>query len=532
MSAQPHDRASQADLAPVHEEPQPQRTAIVLKPNLSYRARRRAAAKHARAALYELRSGGYLDPAALCGAAFTSPFVVRRRRQLPWRSAGRILVMALVLAVIGATPELGSNLGAIQNAERPPYAAAKAGFVELRVAKRAPAVFAPAEPSTGDTVNRRVAVLGETDLSAKSVAIEAVTPPVAAEPRLFVDSAFATHVVTNGETLGAIAERYRLPVAALAVANIIDPRLLPAGRRLRIPQSPGVPHTVREGETVETIAAQYGVPPETVRAFVSNRLDGDRVLLAGEEIFVPGAMPADLPTDAELAVVLARPVAVVRDNQTNIRTGPATAYERLGYLGATTPVMLLGRHDGWFNVLTVEGSQGWVAADLLDFDMLVAGQLPDIVELPPLPTPAPRSPVGPEPAPPPAVDRWVWPASGEFSSGFGYRKLPYGGFHNGIDIANGRGTPIRAARSGRVTAAGWCGGYGYCVKIDHGDGFVSEYGHLYAQPVVDVGQSVQAGQKIGGMGRTYGRGGYATGVHLHFTIKLGGKAVNPLRYLP
>jgi murein DD-endopeptidase MepM/ murein hydrolase activator NlpD len=132
------------------------------------------------------------------------------------------------------------------------------------------------------------------------------------------------------------------------------------------------------------------------------------------------------------------------------------------------------------------------------------------------------------PAPPP---RWVWPARGTITSTFGPR---WGGFHNGLDVANAAWTPIYAARAGTVTEAGWCRGYGYCVKIAHDSGLATIYGHLIDQPVVARGDAVAAGELIGSMGSTYDRagGGYSTGVHLHFTITLNGQAVDPLRFLP
>ncbi len=81
---------------------------------------------------------------------------------------------------------------------------------------------------------------------------------------------------------------------------------------------------------------------------------------------------------------------------------------------------------------------------------------------------------------------------------------------------------------------GWCSGYGYCVKLDHGGGFTSEYGHLDGEPPVQLGQQVSAGTIIGLMGTTYDLegGAYSTGVHLHFTIKRNGAPVDPLKYLP
>ncbi|MBA3944751.1 MAG: M23 family metallopeptidase [Herpetosiphonaceae bacterium] len=129
---------------------------------------------------------------------------------------------------------------------------------------------------------------------------------------------------------------------------------------------------------------------------------------------------------------------------------------------------------------------------------------------------------------------WMWPTFGTITSGFGLRDMAVGHFHNGVDIANPQGTPIGAARDGVVIEAGWCSGYGYCVKLQHTAGFESEYGHLAGPPPVKVGQVVSVGTIIGAMGTTYDEagGGFSTGVHLHFTIRSYGVAVDPLRYLP
>ncbi len=128
----------------------------------------------------------------------------------------------------------------------------------------------------------------------------------------------------------------------------------------------------------------------------------------------------------------------------------------------------------------------------------------------------------------------MWPTFGVITSGFGLRDMVVGHFHNGVDIANAQATPIGAARDGVVTEAGWCAGYGYCVKISHAGGFSTEYGHLAAPPLVKAGQTVQAGTVIGLMGTTYdaAHGGFSTGVHLHFTLRLDGTAIDPLLYLP
>jgi murein DD-endopeptidase MepM/ murein hydrolase activator NlpD len=121
--------------------------------------------------------------------------------------------------------------------------------------------------------------------------------------------------------------------------------------------------------------------------------------------------------------------------------------------------------------------------------------------------------------------RWLWPAKGVFTSGYGWR---WGRMHKGIDIANSVGTPILAALSGRVTFAGWNdGGYGYLVEITHDDGSRSLYAHQ-SRILVQVGEDVVQGQQVGQMGST----GRSTGPHLHFEIHAPGYgAINPIELL-
>lgn len=118
---------------------------------------------------------------------------------------------------------------------------------------------------------------------------------------------------------------------------------------------------------------------------------------------------------------------------------------------------------------------------------------------------------------------------GTLTSGFGYRKDPISGvrkFHNAIDIAAPRGTPVYAYTNGKVVTAGWGNMTGNYVVIDHGSGLRTKYLHL-SSISVSVGQTVKVGQKIGGVGST----GYSTGNHLHFEVTKNGVAVNPLLYL-
>ena len=116
-----------------------------------------------------------------------------------------------------------------------------------------------------------------------------------------------------------------------------------------------------------------------------------------------------------------------------------------------------------------------------------------------------------------------------FTSGFGVRRDPKNGrarMHKGADFAGPRGTPIHATGDGVVVFAGWQSGYGRVIKIRHAFGFETVYAHLN-KIRVKKGQRVAQGDRIGDMGNT----GRSTGVHLHYEVRVGGKPVNPIKYI-
>jgi murein DD-endopeptidase MepM/ murein hydrolase activator NlpD len=117
----------------------------------------------------------------------------------------------------------------------------------------------------------------------------------------------------------------------------------------------------------------------------------------------------------------------------------------------------------------------------------------------------------------------IWPVSGPITSGYGSR---WGRLHAGIDIAVPTGTPVVAAASGQVIVAGWMGGYGNLVVIDHGGGLATAYAHN-SSVAVGSGSSVSQGQTIAYAGST----GNSTGPHVHFEVRVNGSAVDPLGYL-
>lgn len=413
------------------------------------------------------------------------------------RLARHSIVVALVLLVLGA--ELAATLPG-----------------------RAP-TLAPASPTLRREPVGEAVVAPLVPLSIGPIRLGAGPEPAApalSQPVELAGPFRTIHLLAAGETLGAIAARYAVTVESLVWANgLQEGDALVLGQPLRVPSVSGVPYVVAAGDTAVSVAERFGVAVEAIASLPSNHVDGDLGLAPGSEIFVPGAQ-VQLPGEwlgaigglDGIAALRAERAAVVRSAQTNLRTGPSLDHPRLAQLDAGRRVALRARNGDWL-LVEIGAVRGWMRTDMLDGAAEQVEALPVSNDFPP---------------PPP---RWVWPARGTLTSGFGPR---WRSFHNGIDIASRAWTPIVAARSGTVKEAGWCSGYGYCVKLRHDGGVETIYGHLIDRPVVRRGDEVNAGELIGHMGSTYDRagGGYSTGVHLHFTVLVNGKAVNPLRYLP
>lgn len=120
-------------------------------------------------------------------------------------------------------------------------------------------------------------------------------------------------------------------------------------------------------------------------------------------------------------------------------------------------------------------------------------------------------------------------ARSNVTSRFGFRNHPILGgrrMHSGIDLSAPMGTPVYATALGVVTGAGWRGSYGILVQLHHAESYETRYGHL-SRLAVQAGQIVEPGQLIGYVGST----GRSTGPHLHYEVRRGGRAIDPLPYM-
>lgn len=125
----------------------------------------------------------------------------------------------------------------------------------------------------------------------------------------------------------------------------------------------------------------------------------------------------------------------------------------------------------------------------------------------------------------------IWAHMGKINNEFGFRRNPFGGrfyeFHSGMDIDGERGDLVVAPAHGLVIKAGYQGGYGNMIEIDHGNGLTTRYGHL-SKIEVEIGDTIQRGQLIAYVGST----GRSTGPHLHYELRLDDRPINPRRFLP
>lgn len=318
-------------------------------------------------------------------------------------------------------------------------------------------------------------------------------PPRASRPPVVTPRAHSvaatSHIVQPGETLGGIAGRTGAGVAAIAAANhLAPPYVLRTGQRLVIPG--GRYHQVAAGETGIAIARAYGV--SWSQMVVANGLDAPYVLRTGQRLRLPddpATAPADRKADSRKA-----------EGRPSLASAP----------------------DG----RTLE--ERAAAFDIGIDDILTGSQpaLPKKDAAPRKAIPAPPTNGAAQNAAAAFQGRFAWPVSGPILSGFGAKGG--GRVNDGIDIGATHGVPVRAAAPGVIAYAGHeIAVYGGLVLINHGDGWVTAYGHMDGIKVAR-GAKVTAGQAIG----VVGAAGYGGQPQLHFEIRRDRKPVDPLSRLP
>jgi murein DD-endopeptidase MepM/ murein hydrolase activator NlpD len=247
-------------------------------------------------------------------------------------------------------------------------------------------------------------------------------------------------------------------------------------------------YIVQPGDTVQGIAATFGLNPETIMWSNSAIEDLPDLLRIGQEVVI---LPIDgvyheVKEGDSLASIAAKYKVEV-----DAIIGAANEWNRLQPSDfAITPGMKL---------IVAGGSKPYVPKLVTAYN-------------------------GPIPSGARGTGRFQWPVIGRITQDYWFG-------HRGLDIAAPTGSGVYAADGGFVTFAGWTDvGYGYLIRVDHGNGFATWYAHLNGFSVV-LGQAVERGQLIGFVGST-GSTGNSSGPHLHFEIRTGDGLLNPRLYLP
>jgi len=371
------------------------------------------------------------------------------------------------------------------------------------------------------------------------------------------------HHIRESDTLETIARAYRVTTDAITNYpgnNVKQTADLVPGEYLIVPSTRPpmrekvVFYQVRPGDTLSKITATYGLrDPQTLKW--ANSLNEANLVQPGQVIAVP-------PTDGV--------IHVVEGSDTQGNTDDAITQIAKNFACASVPCLeaspearVTELREAIFNFgpnhltrtgrlipgqeLVIPGGIPFIAPPpvVIPPRPTIDNPVPDVITAPapasgpalrPVPRPAPSPSFAPAPAfpgqypsiyyPPQGAGSgrnpgFVWPETGVITS-------TYNSVHNGIDVATPLGTPLHAAAAGYVVYAAWTNsGLGNAVYIDHGNGFVTIYGHM-ANVAVKVGQYVQQGEFIGPEGST----GNSTGPHIHFMIIENNRSVNPFNYLP
>jgi murein DD-endopeptidase MepM/ murein hydrolase activator NlpD len=335
--------------------------------------------------------------------------------------------------------------------------------------------------------------LGSARPTAPSATIAPATSPVGAPI-----APGSSYTVRDGDTLFTVARRAGVPTRALIDANrLVPPYAIETGARLTIPNVRT--HEVRAGDTASQLAQRYGVPlRELVRA---NGIEPPFSIRVGQRLIIP--QRADSPVVSSVAVAPVQTV-VSAPNPPPVAIAPSAPVQPT-------------------NAQPTPASAPAISQIPTASPSTVQFAPPQLAAVPP-PAPAPANPLA-APVDSGAVGRLLWPVRGVVVSDFGPKA---GGLQNdGINIAAPRGTPFRAADSGVVIYAGnELRGFGNLLLLRHEGGTVTAYAHA-DELLVQRGETVRRGQTIGRVGAT----GNVSTPQLHFEVRRGTRAANPAEFL-
>jgi murein DD-endopeptidase MepM/ murein hydrolase activator NlpD len=315
------------------------------------------------------------------------------------------------------------------------------------------------------------------------------------------------HTVARGETVYGIARQYQVPLRAVIDANDLEPPyVLRIGQRLRVP----VPrrHVVQKGDTLYGISRAYGVDLHELPRI--NRLAPPYTIKPQQLLIVPGASGS--PADGSSTAVASASDEPESGPKTSARTGsPPTDSSGSSEDQDTAST---GQDDGGQETRTADSGANLDAApSARDSDATQQASVspPDPKEIP---KPAPR-----------AAGHFLWPVKGDILARFGPQD---DGLHNdGINIAAARGTTIKAAENGVVAYVGnELRGFGNLLLIKHADDWITAYAHA-DRILVARGDKVRRGESIARVGTTGG----VSRPQLHFEVRQGSRAVDPLKVL-
>ncbi|MFW5736628.1 MAG: LysM peptidoglycan-binding domain-containing protein [Halanaerobium sp.] len=339
---------------------------------------------------------------------------------------------------------------------------------------------------------------------------------------------YELYVVDNGDTLSGIAGSREVTVDEIMDFNNLSSRKLKPGQDLKIPrediitaesdsenqdeksdkkseeEKAQIYYTVRQGDTLSTIAARRNLPVEAIMD--ENNLDSE-VIKAGQEIVLPIMDFKEDNNNANKEKDKSNSAAQTEKDENNTESSSEQTVHEVQRGEALSKIARMYGTD----IDTIRENNN------LNGDKIFAGDELIIKNQKRGPFSLGR-------------DSLNWPVNGRVTSGFGWRTHPVKKtrlFHNGIDIAVPNGTEIKAAASGEVVHSGWMNGFGYTVIIDHGRGVETLYGHN-SKVTVSKGTTVNKGQQIALSGNT----GLSTGPHLHFGVLRNEEPLNPRDYLP